>query len=183
MGRGSSVLKNQTRKSPSPVDVHVGKRVRMRRLMVGISQTELGEAVGVTFQQLQKYEKGVNRLGAGRLQQVAKALKVPVSFFFEDPLEPGVETKAGHLSQDFVSDFLTTAEGLALSRAFMRIRDPRTRRSVVKLVEDIVSEGKFGGHAFSAPYRAPIAVIAASTAPVSYFAVGAVHKSESHPSI
>ncbi len=134
--------KNQNRRLPNPDDVRVGKRVRMRRLMVGMSQTELGEAVGVTFQQLQKYEKGVNRIGAGRLQQVAKALKVPVSFFFEDPLKPGLETKAGHLCQDSVSDFLTTTDGLALVRAFIRIREPHTRRSVVRLVEQIASEGR-----------------------------------------
>lgn len=83
----------------------------------------------------------MNRVGAGRLQKIANTLKVPASFFFEDHLKPGEDIKTGHAAKDFVSDFLTTTDGLALSRAFTRIKDPKTRRSVVKLVEDIASEG------------------------------------------
>ena len=129
----------QTAKSPNPTDRHVGKRVRMRRKMLSMSQTNLGTALGLTFQQVQKYEKGTNRIGAGRLQQMAHALQVPVSFFFEDPLKPkrGSIARQKH-SPVYVDDFLSTTDGLALTKAFMRIRDPRVRRGIVKLVEEIV---------------------------------------------
>jgi transcriptional regulator with XRE-family HTH domain len=131
----------ETSKSPTPTDKHVGKRVRMRRMMLSMSQTSLASALGLTFQQVQKYEKGANRIGASRLQQIANTLQVPISFFFEDPLRPnagggGRQTAA----LDYVSDFLATTDGLALTKAFMRIKDARLRRSIVKLVEDIVGE-------------------------------------------
>jgi transcriptional regulator with XRE-family HTH domain len=131
----------QTAKSPNPTDRHVGKRVRMRRKMLSMSQTNLGTALGLTFQQVQKYEKGTNRIGAGRLQQMAHVLQVPVSFFFEDPLKPsrGSIARQKH-SPVYVDDFLSTTDGLALTKAFMRIRDPRVRRGIVKLVEEIVGE-------------------------------------------
>jgi transcriptional regulator with XRE-family HTH domain len=128
----------QTAKSPNLTDKHVGKRVRMRRKMLSMSQTNLGRALGLTFQQVQKYEKGTNRIGAGRLQQMAHALLVPVSFFFEDPLRPNGGSSARQTySPDYVADFLTTTDGLALTQAFMRIKDPRVRRGIVKLVEEI----------------------------------------------
>jgi transcriptional regulator with XRE-family HTH domain len=113
----------------------------MRRKMLSMSQTNLGTALGLTFQQVQKYEKGTNRIGAGRLQQMAHALQVPVSFFFEDPLKPnrGSIARQKH-SPVYVDDFLSTTDGLALTKAFMRIRDPRVRRGIVKLVEEIVGE-------------------------------------------
>jgi transcriptional regulator with XRE-family HTH domain len=130
--------KPQTAKSPSPTDVHVGKRVCMRRKMLSMSQTDLGAALGVTFQQVQKYENGKNRIGVGRLQLIAQALRVPISFFFDDPIKPKGE--GGARSPDYVSDFLTTTDGLALTKAFMLIKDTRLRRSIVKLVEDIVGE-------------------------------------------
>jgi transcriptional regulator with XRE-family HTH domain len=131
----------ETSKSPTPTDKHVGKRVRMRRMMLSMSQTSLASALGLTFQQVQKYEKGANRIGASRLQQIANTLQVPISFFFEGPLRPnagggGRQTAA----LDYVSDFLATTDGLALTKAFMRIKDARLRRSIVKLVEDIVGE-------------------------------------------
>jgi transcriptional regulator with XRE-family HTH domain len=131
----------QTAKSPNPTDKHVGKRVRMRRKMLSMSQTKLGTALGLTFQQVQKYEKGTNRIGASRLQHIASVLQVPVSFFFEDPLKPngGSSARQTH-SPDYVSDFLTTTDGLALTKAFMRIKDPRVRRRIVQLVEEIVGE-------------------------------------------
>jgi transcriptional regulator with XRE-family HTH domain len=131
----------QTAKSPNPADKHVGKRVRMRRMMLSMSQTNLGTALGLTFQQVQKYEKGTNRIGAGRLQQIAHVLRVPVSFFFEDPLKPNGGSIARQTqSPVYVADFLATTDGLALTKAFMGIKDPRVRRSVVKLVEEIVGE-------------------------------------------
>jgi transcriptional regulator with XRE-family HTH domain len=127
-------------KSPNPADVHVGNRVRMRRKMLSMSQTKLGEAIGLTFQQVQKYEKGTNRLSAGRLQQLAQVL-VPVSFFFEDPLERGVEASAQQAkAPDYVSQFLTTTDGLALAKAFTRVSDATLRRAIVRLVEEIAGE-------------------------------------------
>src|SRR6202043_3425843 len=104
----------QTAKSPNPTDKHVGRRVRMRRKMLSMSQTKLADALGLTFQQVQKYEKGTNRIGASRLQQISHTLKVPISFFFEDPLKPTGESSARHAhSLDYVGDFLTTTDGLA----------------------------------------------------------------------
>jgi transcriptional regulator with XRE-family HTH domain len=113
----------------------------MRRKMLSMSQTDLGAALGVTFQQVQKYEKGTNRIGASRLQQMAYTLQVPLSFFFDDPMKPKEDGGARHArSPDYVSDFLTTTDGLALTKAFMLIKDARLRRSIVRLVEDIVGE-------------------------------------------
>jgi transcriptional regulator with XRE-family HTH domain len=128
-------------KAPNPVDKYVGSRVRMRRIMLGMSQEKLGEALGLTFQQVQKYEKGTNRVGASRLQQISEILQVPFSFLFEGG--PGAihngEGFAEASSPAYVSDFLATSEGLALTRAFTRITDAKLRRSIVDLVEQIAS--------------------------------------------
>src|SRR5204862_3991174 len=128
-------------KAPNPVDKYVGSRVRMRRIMLGMSQEKLGEALGLTFQQIQKYEKGTNRVGASRIQQISEILQVPVSFLFEGG--PTGTTNAESFSEGtspaYVSDFLATAEGLALTRAFTRITDSKMRRSIVELVEQIAS--------------------------------------------
>ena len=126
------------KKAPNPTDKHVGSRVRMRRMMLAMSQEKLGDALGLTFQQVQKYEKGTNRIGASRLQQIAQILQVPVSFFFEGapdliPLDGMKEAP----SPTYVSDFLATSEGLALTKAFMRIKEPKLRRRIVDLVEEI----------------------------------------------
>ena len=128
-------------KAPNPVDKYVGSRGRMRRIMLGMSQEKLGEALGLTFQQVQKYEKGTNRVGASRLQQVAHILQVPVSFFFEGA--PSASDDLTGATSDapqptYVSDFLATSDGLALVKAFMRIKDPKLRRRIVGLVEQIV---------------------------------------------
>jgi transcriptional regulator with XRE-family HTH domain len=126
-------------KAPNPVDKHVGSRVRMRRIMLGMSQEKLGEALGLTFQQIQKYEKGTNRVGASRIQQISEVLQVPVSFLFEGVPSGGING-AGFsegASPAYVSDFLATSEGLALTRAFTRINDSKLRRSIVDLVEQI----------------------------------------------
>lgn len=132
--RGPSV----TKKIPNPVDRHVGSRVRMRRLMLGISQTKLGEKLGLTFQQVQKYEKGTNRMGSSRLHQTANILKVPVTFFFEDA--PGQLTLDGNTpSPTYVSDFLATKDGLTLTKAFTQIKDATLRRVIVDLVGDIAA--------------------------------------------
>jgi transcriptional regulator with XRE-family HTH domain len=119
------------RMPPNPVDKHVGSRIRMRRLMLGMSQEKLAEGLGLTFQQVQKYEKGRNRIGASRLQHISHILQVPVPFFFDG--SPHGETP----SPAYVSDFLTTADGLALVKAFMRIKEPMLRRRLVELVDEI----------------------------------------------
>jgi transcriptional regulator with XRE-family HTH domain len=124
------------KKIPNPIDKHVGSRVRMRRLMLSMSQEKLGDAIGLTFQQVQKYEKGTNRMGSSRLQQIANVLQVPATFFFEGaPGQSKLDGKAQ--SPAFVSDFLATSDGLALTKAFMQIKDAKLRRSIVKTVEEI----------------------------------------------
>jgi transcriptional regulator with XRE-family HTH domain len=112
----------------------------MRRMMLSMSQEKLGDALGLTFQQVQKYEKGTNRIGASRLQQISSILQVPISFFFEGaPDVPGSRPVAGKEapSPSYVSDFLATSDGLALTKAFMRIDDAKLRRRIVDLVEQI----------------------------------------------
>ncbi len=130
-------------KSPNPTDQHVGKRVRMRRLMVDMSQTDLARGLGVTFQQVQKYEKGTNRVSASRLQHISQILQVPVSFFFEGgPMVKGRRDLNGAPSPAYVSDFLATSDGLALMKAFTRIKDSRLRRSIVALVKQMAGAGE-----------------------------------------
>ena len=131
------------KKAPNPIDKHVGSRVRMRRMMLNMSQEKLGDALGLTFQQVQKYEKGTNRIGASRLQQIANILQVPVSFFFEGaPHIPGSPTTgmSEAPSPAYVSDFLATSDGLSLTKAFMRIKNSKLRRRIVDLVEQIAGE-------------------------------------------
>jgi transcriptional regulator with XRE-family HTH domain len=132
------------KKAPNPIDRHVGSRVRMRRMMLGMSQEKLGDALDLTFQQVQKYEKGTNRIGASRLQSIAHILQVPVSFFFEGaPTGVAHPTEMGEApSPAYLSDFLASSEGLALTKAFMRIKDPKIRRRVVDLVEAIAGESE-----------------------------------------
>jgi len=128
-------------KAPNPVDKYVGSRVRMRRIMLGMSQEKLGEALGLTFQQVQKYEKGTNRVGASRIQQISEILQVPVSFLFEGGPSGTIsgEGFSEGTSPAYVSDFLATSEGLALTRAFTRITDAKLRRSIVDMVEQIAA--------------------------------------------
>jgi transcriptional regulator with XRE-family HTH domain len=130
------------KKAPNPIDKHVGSRVRMRRMMLGMSQEKLGDALGLTFQQVQKYEKGTNRIGASRLQQISLILQVPVSFFFEGaPPPPGRPIGMGEApSPAYVTDFLATTDGLTLVKAFMRIRNAKLRRRIVELVEEMAGE-------------------------------------------
>ena len=123
-------------KSSTATDKHVGARVRMRRMMLETSQTSLGEALGITFQQIQKYEKSTNRIGASRLQLIAHILQVPVSFFFEDlPLPSEALSEEGA----YIDDFLATSDGLSLTKYFIRIKDPKLRRCIVELVEHIAA--------------------------------------------
>ncbi len=134
------------KKAPNPIDKHVGSRVRMRRMMLGMSQEKLGDALGLTFQQVQKYEKGTNRIGASRLQQISHILQVPVSFFFEGaPTVPSLGRPEGMgeaPSPAYVADFLATSDGLALTKAFTKIADSKLRRRIVDLVEQIASSDK-----------------------------------------
>ncbi len=114
----------------------------MQRVLMKMSQEKLGEALGLTFQQIQKYEKGANRIGASRLQQISKTLNVPPSFFFEgaptsSTFPQGIEEES---SSQFVVDFLGTAEGLHLNRSFARIRDPKIRKKIVELVATLAEQ-------------------------------------------
>jgi transcriptional regulator with XRE-family HTH domain len=133
-------------KKPNPVDAHVGSRVRLRRMLLGMSQERLGESMGLTFQQVQKYEKGVNRIGASRLFQISKILDVPVQFFFEEAPYAGDGSRAPGLaepdSEAFILEFLNSREGLELNRAFVKIADPKVRKSVVDLVRALSSSDR-----------------------------------------
>ena len=128
------------KKQANPVDAHVGHRVRLRRMLIGMSQERLGELLGLTFQQVQKYEKGINRIGAGRLYEVAGILGVPVAFFYEDV---GNDTQV-HVAKNGepppVMEFLSSAEGLQLSLAFMRIKDVKVKRRILDLVRSLAEE-------------------------------------------
>lgn len=125
-------------KSPNPIDKHVGARLRMRRMLVGMSQEKLGQAVGITFQQVQKYEKGTNRVSASRMHQIGQVLGVPVEFFYEGASALGSD-QAGFAESPGASyqaeNLLSTSEGIQLMRAFTRIADPRVRRKIVDLAE------------------------------------------------
>ncbi len=134
----------ENKKKPNPIDIHVGSRIRLRRNMLGMSQEKLGENLGITFQQIQKYEKGTNRVGASRLQAIASILGVPVAFFFEDA--PGQEPGAGRgfaedASASFAVEFCSTTEGLQLNRAFVRISDQKVRRKIIDLVKALSDDG------------------------------------------
>ncbi len=133
------------KKSPNPIDVHVGSRVRLRRMMLGMSQEKLGESLGITFQQIQKYEKGTNRIGASRLHHIADVLTVPISFFYENAPGRSEGASGGFAephSASYIVDFLSTSEGLQLNRAFSRIADPKVRRRVVDLVRSLAGDGE-----------------------------------------
>jgi transcriptional regulator with XRE-family HTH domain len=129
-----------TNRSPHPIDKHVGSRVRMRRMMLSMSQEKLGDALGLTFQQVQKYEKGINRIGAGRLQHISHILQVPVEFFFDGAPSVGAAVKEG--SASFVADFLAMPEGLSLINAYTRIKKAKLRRRIVDLVEEIARKSE-----------------------------------------
>jgi transcriptional regulator with XRE-family HTH domain len=133
-------------RAPNPVDKHVGSRVRMRRRMLAISQEKLGHALGLTFQQVQKYEKGTNRIGASRLEQIARILQVPVGFFFEVVSDASVTGEPDERTRllDEINQFISSPEGLRLVQAFLRIENPDVRRRVVALVQEIASDDQYG---------------------------------------
>lgn len=127
------------KKQANPIDAQVGNRVRLRRMLIGMSQEKLGEHLGLTFQQVQKYEKGINRIGAGRLYHVAHVLGVPVGYFYEDVIETAAPLSevSEEAAAPPVMEFLASGEGLQLSLAFMRIRDPKVRKRVLDLVKSL----------------------------------------------
>ena len=144
LGENGEIYETQGRK-PNPVDVHVGSRVRYRRMIIGMSQEKLGEKMNLTFQQIQKYEKGTNRIGASRLFQLSKILEVPVGYFFEDAFAnsaPAHALQGMHEPEQetYLLDFLNSREGLDLNRAFAKIHDSKVRRRVIDLVRALSEE-------------------------------------------
>jgi transcriptional regulator with XRE-family HTH domain len=142
---------DRNQRKASAIDVHVGTRVRLRRMLLGMSQEKLGECLGLTFQQIQKYEKGVNRIGASRLYELAKVLSVSVNFFYEEipgaegvgVVQPGLADGKGQ--ESYIAEFLGSREGLELNRAFLRIQDPKVRRSVIDLVRSLAGDDQAAG--------------------------------------
>ena len=144
--RGRRKATGSGAKSTGAVDAFVGARVRMHRLLVGMSQEKLGEAIGITFQQIQKYEKGTNRISVSRLHQIAGVLGVPVSAFYEGA--PSHEAGGPGLREapapDYQTDFLSTPDGLKLMRAFVQIQDARVRRRLIDLAEAVAGRESDG---------------------------------------
>ena len=147
------------KKQPSSIDAHVGSRVRLRRMLIGMSQEKLGELLGLTFQQVQKYEKGANRIGASRLFDISQILAVPVSYFFDDVPDEvasqhrlmsghgngvGLAHVNGHYkdleSGPHMMEFVSSAEGFQLIRAYTKITDPRVRKRVLDLVKSLTGD-------------------------------------------
>ncbi len=134
---------------PNPIDVHVGSRVRLRRTLLGMSQEKLGEAIGLTFQQVQKYERGANRIGSSRLFDLSRVLDVPISYFFED-MQPGVAERspsrlkglAETKPEPFEPDPLAKRETLELVRAYYRIADPAVRKRLFELTKSLANAGE-----------------------------------------
>jgi transcriptional regulator with XRE-family HTH domain len=134
------MMSDMPKKQANPIDIQVGNRVRIRRMLIGMSQERLGDLLGLTFQQVQKYEKGVNRIGAGRLFEVSRILNVPVDFFYEGvsaASEPGM---ADPETAPPVMEFVSSGEGLQLSLAFMKIKDTKVRKRVLDLVKSLAAE-------------------------------------------
>jgi transcriptional regulator with XRE-family HTH domain len=147
MARGEHVGGPEKEGRPSPIDVHVGSRIRLRRTLLGMSQERLGEALGLTFQQVQKYERGVNRVGASRLFDLSRVLDVPISFFFDDMPESLANTYGGQATRrstgfsetqdSFSDDALNRRETLELVRAYYRITEPAVRKRVFELIKSM----------------------------------------------
>jgi transcriptional regulator with XRE-family HTH domain len=127
-------------KTANPIDAHVGSRLRMRRMMLGMSQEKSGEAFGLTFQQVQKYETGMNRISASRLQQAAQILDVSVPFFFEGA-PGGHEPNKTAPSPAYINEFVSSEDGLRLIKAFIQIARPAVRHRIVNLVQEIAGDG------------------------------------------
>jgi len=128
------------KKQANPIDIQVGNRVRIRRMLIGMSQERLGDLLGLTFQQVQKYEKGVNRIGAGRLFEMSRILNVPVDFFYEGVNAHTGQAGAADGESAPVMEFVSSGEGLQLSLAFMKIKDAKVRKRVLDLVKSLAEE-------------------------------------------
>jgi transcriptional regulator with XRE-family HTH domain len=147
MAGAEQIMSSDRESRPSPIDVHVGSRIRLRRTLLGMSQERLGESLGLTFQQVQKYERGVNRVGASRLFDLSRVLDVPISFFFDDMPDslaanfggiPARRPGSGSETQDpFGDDTLSRRETLELVRAYYRITDPSIRKRVFDLIKSM----------------------------------------------
>ncbi|MBL6853564.1 MAG: helix-turn-helix transcriptional regulator [Alphaproteobacteria bacterium] len=130
------------KKQANPIDAQVGNRVRLRRMLIGMSQERLGELLGLTFQQIQKYEKGVNRIGAGRLFEVARILGVPIDYFYEGAAAQAASGFSESEASPPVMEFVSSGEGLQLSLAFMKIKDPKLRKRVLDLVKQMADDSE-----------------------------------------
>jgi transcriptional regulator with XRE-family HTH domain len=128
-------------KAASLADHHIGARLRMRRLQIGLSQERLAAALGLTFQQVQKYEKGTNRIGAGRLLEIARILDVPAAFFFEGAPGGPASRDRGEAPEE-LQQLFASRDGIALAQAYLTIRDPGVRRSVVDLIEHLAAAAR-----------------------------------------
>lgn len=128
-------------RGPNPIDTHVGSRIRLRRKTLGISQEKLADQLGLTFQQVQKYERGANRVSASKLYEIARALQSSIAFFFEGLADPmGESSGVAEAPRQFVNDFIMTAEGLEMAEAFPRIRKAKARRRVLDLVKTLADD-------------------------------------------
>jgi len=135
------IIDETVTKKTNPIDAQVGNRVRIRRMLIGMSQEKLGDLLGLTFQQVQKYEKGINRIGAGRLFEIARILEVPVDFFYDGVSASGESAPEASAP---VMEFVSSSEGLQLSLAFMKIRDAKVRKRVLDLVKSLAEEEEAG---------------------------------------
>ena len=135
----NSDRRNNVSRRLEPLDVLVGKRIRTQRLLRKMSQSELGKQLGITFQQIQKYESGVNRVGAGRLQSIAKIFELPVNVFFG---EDNATQDASEATNEAVLNFLNTARAVKLVKDFARVKDPALQQAIVTLVEKIANSGE-----------------------------------------
>ena len=147
MAAGAQVSATRGTGTPNAIDVHVGSRVRLRRTLLGMSQEKLGEAIGLTFQQVQKYERGSNRIGASRLFDLARVLDVPVGFFFDDMAEdvaarsPGQSRGAPQVSVEIEPNPMAKRETLELVRAYYKIRDDGVRKRLFEMVKALGANG------------------------------------------
>ena len=135
---------SDTERHPNPVDLHVGARIRMRRKILGVSQERLAEDLGLTFQQIQKYERGANRVSASKLYEIARSLQSSVAYFFEGLADTTSDGMAEG-GEPFVHDFLMTPEGLELASLFPRISRQKVRRRILELVRSMAEEEEQGG--------------------------------------
>ena len=135
LGAGEHIM--ERKKEYDPIDCYVGNQIRLRRMALGMSQTVLGDALGITFQQIQKYEKGVNRVSASRLHRLAEGLKVAPTFFFD---EASLQPSATSSADDDLNQFLASEEGLSLMKAFQRLPQKSLRRSIVEMIEQLADD-------------------------------------------